>query len=118
MSAVLDELTANDRGVFEGIADPGDDLDYLFNFADFLLPIGDAIASHTVTETGCTTHDDAIVDAATSEAVPQMVTDGGVVVYIGAGTAGVKATVTVEITTDSTPPRIKQQTLTLKMQDR
>lgn len=118
MTAVLDRLTQNSKGIWEGIADPGDDLDYTFNFADFLNAEGDSIASYTITDANCTTHDDAIVDADTSDAVPVTVNNGGVLVFIGVGTVGVKASVTCEITTNSIPPRIKQQTLTIKMQER
>lgn len=119
MSAVLDTLTMNAKGIWEGIADPGDDLDYVFNFADFLAPIEDSIASFTiVVEENCTTHHGEIVDANTSAATPETITDGGVRIFIGVGTAGVKARVTCEITTASTPPRIKQQSLLLKMQER
>jgi hypothetical protein len=118
MSATLDQLTMNAKGIWEGIADPEDDLDYVFNFADFLNPISDSIASYVITETGCTTHDDAIVNAETSDDVPVTVTNGGVRVFIKDGMAGVKATITCEITTASSPPRVKQQTLTLKMQER
>lgn len=116
--STLDVLTMNAKGIWEGIADPGDDLDYTFNFADFLDPINDFIASFILVETGCTTHDGAIIDADTTASVPVTVTAGGVLVFIGVGTAGTKASVTCEITTGSTPPRIKQQTLTLKMQER
>lgn len=118
MTAVLDQLTQNSKGVWEGIADPQDDLDYVFNFADFLNPINDSIASYVITEDNCTTHDDSIVVANTSDTVPVPVTAGGVRVFIGVGTLNVKASVTCEITTASTPPRIKQQTLTIKMQER
>lgn len=118
MTAVIDQLTQNAKGVWEGIADPDDDLDYVFNFADFLDPISDSIASFELTATNCSTHDGAIVDADTSGTPPTTVTDGGVTVFIGVGTVGVKASVTCEITTASTPPRVKQQTLTLKMQAR
>jgi hypothetical protein len=119
MTAVLDRLTMNDKGVYEGIADPGDDLTYLFNFADFCNDEGTSIDSfELVVEDNCTTHDAVIVSADTSDDIPVTVAAGGVLVFIGAGTAGVKARVTCEITTVDTPPLIKQQTITLKMQER
>jgi hypothetical protein len=118
MTAVLDTLTQNDKGVWEGIADPGDDLDYTFNFADFLDPLSDTIDSFVITEVNCTTHDATIVAADTSADTPVTVSAGGVRLWIGVGTVNVKARVTCEITTASTPPRIKQQSITLKMQER
>lgn len=116
MTAVLDRLTANAKGVFEGIADPGDDLDYVFNFADFLHPVSDAISTYTIASENCTTHDDAKIDTETSDVTPVTITDGGVRLFIGVGTVGVKARIMCEIVT--TGGRTKQQTLTLKMQER
>lgn len=91
--------------------DPGDKLDYKFDFANTTnggaeadwLTSGESIASYTITaDTGITVVSDSLTDSNKS-----------VTVWLSGGTAGQRYKVVCQITTDSSPTRIKERTLTM-----
>lgn len=82
-------------------------LDYPVSWADWLAVVGDTIASATAVGTGVT------VDSCT------VTSDGkGVVLWVSGGVADSTGTVTMRITTASTPPRIDERTLVFKIKQR
>jgi hypothetical protein len=83
--------------------DAGATLDYTFDWTDFLTPIADTIASVTATATGMT-----LVGGPTF-------TGNVVTVWATGGVVGTPASLTVTITTSSTPPRIEPMTVQFKI---
>lgn len=86
--------------------DPNATLDYTFDWTDFLAPIGDTIASVTwVLSTGLTK-------------VSQSNTTTTATAFVSGGTVGDTATLTCRITTNSTPPRVDDRSVFLKIVER
>lgn len=97
--------------------DPNAVLDYTWNWADWLDPVSDTIASVSFVATGVTVDSSSIVDADTSDTPPVTVTDGGVRAFISGGTAGgAKPTVVCRITTAG--GRIDDRTIVFNMRER
>lgn len=83
--------------------DPGATLDYTFDWTEFLASSGDAVAGASATCSGATVVGSPVVSG-------QKVT-----VWVSGGTAGTTATLTVTITTDSSPARIEPVSVQLKI---
>ncbi len=86
--------------------DPAAVLDYTVDFTDWLAVVADTIASATATGDGITVDSSAVV--------------GGtkVVVWASGGAALTIASITVRITTASTPARVDERTLWFKLKQR
>lgn len=84
--------------------DPDSDLDYVFNWSDWLG--ADTIASCTVTAAaGLTAHDKSNTTTA-------------VTIWLSGGTAGTSYTVTCEIVTANAIPRTVQRSVTIYVAER
>lgn len=86
--------------------DPAAVLDYTVDWADWLAVVGDTIASATALGDGVTVNSSAVV-AGTK-----------VVVWVSGGAALTTASVTIKITTASTPARIDERTIWFKVKNR
>lgn len=85
-------------------ADPEDNLDYHFDWTEWLAGVNDSIASFDLQPSGGVT-------------VSSAALEGGVVSFwLTGGTVGVQASVRCSISTASTPPRVKHATLYFDMQ--
>ena len=87
--------------------DPGASLDYVMDWTDWLAVVTDTIVSATATGSGV------VVDSCT-------VQPGGkaVLVWVSGGVANATGTVTIQISTASTPPRIDERTMVFKVKQR
>jgi hypothetical protein len=87
--------------------DPDAELDYAFDWTDWLAESGDTIAS-------------ASVSADNGAEVFQIDILGGTVVraWVRGGDVGTKVSLTCEITTANTPPRVDDRTVFLKIKER
>lgn len=83
--------------------DPDATLDYTFDWAPYLLPVTDTIASVTFILTGGLTQ------------VSKSNTTTKATVFVSGGTVNTTATITCRITTNSTPPRIDDRTMEVKI---
>lgn len=83
--------------------DPGAVLDYQIDWTDFLTPILDTIAAVSAVASG-------VVLVGTPSVSGAVVT-----VWVSGGVVGTPASVTVTITTSSTPPRIEPMTIQMKI---
>lgn len=84
--------------------DPDSILDYVWDFTDW-LPLGDTIVSHLVKT------DDGITVVASSN------DDTKVTVWLSGGSANVQYTVTVQITTASTPARVVERSIIFRVRE-
>ena len=87
--------------------DPQAELDYSFDWTTWLDAVGDTISS-------------AVVSADNGAEVYETDILGGKVVraWVRGGTLGAKVSLTCEITTTNTPPRIDDRTVFLKIKER
>lgn len=85
--------------------DPSATLDYTFDWTDWLTENGDAIASYSVSVDGVTKDTDSRVGAQ-------------VTAWVSGGTVGDVASVTCRVTTNSTPARVDERTIYLRIENR
>lgn len=85
--------------------DPDAALDYIFNWTDWLAPASEAIASYEVT-----------VDGVTLDSHQR--TGAYVTAWVSGGVAGQVASVTCRVTTNSSPARLDQRTVYLRIRER
>lgn len=86
--------------------DPNATLDYTFDWTAYLLPIGDVIASVTWVLTPGLTK------------VAQSNSTTSATAFVSGGVSGSNETLTCRITTSSTPPRVDDRSIILKITDR
>jgi len=85
-------------------ADPQDNLDYHFDWTEWLAGVGDSIASFSLEPSG-------------GVVVSNPAVQGGVVSFwLTGGQVGVQASVRCSISTVSSPPRVKHATLYFDVQ--
>jgi len=92
--------------------DPNATLDYTFDWTDWLLLVADTIVSQVSSvensaDSGVTISFSEITDA-----------NRKVVVWLSGGTVGKTATVRTRITTNSSPPRVDDRTIYVKIKER
>lgn len=85
--------------------DPDATLDYIFNWTDWLALAGDNISSYVVTVDGVTLASDSRTGAY-------------VTAWVSGGTVGSTASITCQVTTNSSPARVEQRTVYLKIRER
>jgi hypothetical protein len=105
-------ITTSASGKKSAIKDPDAVLDFSFDWSDWLAEVGDTIIQHAFNVTD--------PDGAT---VPMVVTstvraNGIVTAFVSGGTVGKTHALTCRITTGSTPPRIDERTLFVKIRER
>ncbi len=91
---------------FKKVKDPDATLDYEFDWSDWLTPLADTIASVEFV----------LSDGLTS--VSESHTTTTATIFVSGGVEDETETVTCRITTNSTPPRIDDRTLFLKISPR
>lgn len=91
---------------FKKVKDPDATLDYEFDWTDWLTPLADTIASvEFVLSAGLTS-------------ISESNTTTTATIFVNGGVEGETETVTCRITTNSTPPRVDDRTLFLKISPR
>lgn len=105
-------ISTSGTGKKSTIKDPQATLDYSFYWKDWLAEIGDEIAVLT-----------ASVDNPAGAAVPLTIVsqthfDGIATVFVSGGTLGKEHALRCRIATSSTPPRVDERTLYIKIRER
>lgn len=104
-------ITVSYSGRKSSIKDPAATLDYPFDWSDWLAEVGDTIldATATVDDFGATVP--LVIESLTKFA-------GIVTIFVSGGQVGHFHDLTVHIITTSTPARIDERTLRLKIKER
>lgn len=85
------------------VKDPDATLDYTFDWSSW-LETGETIASQTVT-TGTGLTEDSVAAS-----------DSAITVWVSGGTVGESYEISCEITTDNSPARVDERTITIRIQ--
>lgn len=97
--------------------DPDEQLDYAFDWSPRKLE-GDTIVATEATVIGDSTVEVVAHAAASSALFPNAPTGQVTVTWLKGGVAGEKCTILLQATTSRVPPRILEQTVTIKIKDR